>query len=361
MNKLNFILLIALLSAGIDLAAGATSVTDIASAVNAPAVSTAKYAVFADHAAPTAISPSDSLGIGTYKGLKVVMHQVGPKETFYSVARRYNVHPKYLIRFNTHIQGLKIGDTIRLEVDSMNSFQNLVLVPDNDQEAVQTDEDTVSAPPQSTVIEHVVAPRETLFAIARQYGLTVATLRTLNSLPDSHIETGQRLIVSASGPIASDPGQLEEVAKAGKSAAAEAEDHATAEEEPEEEKVYTSTPTPVLGTPDQVAKSGSENKDNKDLPKLVRQVKESGVAAWLSNSSLNQAKSVALHNTVPSGTIVKVTNPANQRSIMVKVVGAIPQNAETENALIIISQSASQLLGIRDNRFRVNLTYAIQE
>lgn len=360
MNKLNFILLFALLSAGVDPAAGTTPPTNMTSAVSAPAVNAAKHAAVTDRAVPAAVSPSDSLGIGMYKGLKVVMHQVSPKETFYSVARRYNVHPKYLIRFNTHIQGLKIGDTIRLEVDSMNSFQNLVLVPDNDQEAVQTDEDTVSTPPQSTVIEHVVAPRETLFAIARQYGLTVATLRKLNSLPDSHIETGQRLIVSASGPIASNPGQLEEVAQAGKSAA-ETEDDPTAEEEPEEEKVYTSTPTPVLGTPDQVAKNESENKKNKDLPKLVRQVKESGVAAWLSNSSLNQAKSVALHNTVPSGTIVKVTNPANQRSIMVKVVGAIPQNAETENALIIISQSASQLLGIRDNRFRVNLTYAIQE
>ncbi|MFS8615926.1 MAG: LysM peptidoglycan-binding domain-containing protein [Solitalea sp.] len=317
---------------------------------------------------------SDSLGIGMYKGVKVVMHKVTPKETFYSIARHYNVHPKYLIRFNSHIQGLKIGDTIRIEVDSMNTFQNLVLVPVSDQEAKEDPSPAVAEPPQSTVTEHVVAPRETLFAIARKYGLTVAELCALNGINGSHIETGQRLIVSASGPIASDPGHLSEVARAGQQASQAPQPGETPAETPKEEaadqeevkedkeRVYTANPTPVLSTPDRMAEeSRNQAKKNKNLPKLVREVKESGVAAWMSNSALNQAKSVALHNGAPTGTIVKVTNPANRRSIMVKVVGGIPQNAETENAIIVISQAASQLLGIQDNRFRVNLSYAVQE
>ncbi|HYH55664.1 MAG TPA: LysM peptidoglycan-binding domain-containing protein [Anseongella sp.] len=295
----------------------------------------------------------DSLGIGVYRGVKVVMHKVAPKETFYSIARRYNVHPKYLIQFNSGIQGLKIGDTIRFEVDSMNKFQNLVLVPENDEQAREAPFSSVENPPQSTVTEHVVAPRETLFSIARKYGLTIAELRKLNTITDSHIETGQRLIVSASGPIANDPVQLSEAATPPPPA------EPAGEPEKKEEKVYTGTPTPVLGTPDRMAEK--ENKKRNNLPKLVREVRESGVAAWVNNSSLNQAKSVALHKTAPSGTIIKVTNPANKRSIMVKVVGGFPENAETENALIVISQAASRLLGIQDNRFRVNLSYAVQE
>src|SRR3546814_19049724 len=63
----------------------------------------------------SAAETTDSLGIGVYKGRKVVMHKVTPKETFYSIARHYNVHPRYLIRFNTHIDGLQIGDTVRSE------------------------------------------------------------------------------------------------------------------------------------------------------------------------------------------------------------------------------------------------------
>lgn len=340
------------------------------------------FVLFSAGTAWAGVHTTDSLGIGIYKGRKVVMHKVTPKETFYSIARHYNVHPKYLIRFNSHIQGLKIGDTIRLEVDSMNTFQNLVLVPENDQPAKEATFPTPAEPPHSTVTEHVVAPRETLFAIARKYGLSVGELRTLNGISGNHIETGQRLIVSASGPIASDPEQLSAVSNASKTPEASGspgdsteagtgtlpeqeeagKDSAEIASGPEkkEEKVYTGTPTPVMGTPDRMTEKAREKK-NKDLPKLVREVKESGVAAWLTNSSLNQAKSVALHNSAPAGTIVKVTNPANRRSIMVKVVGNIPQNAETENALIVISQSASQLLGIQNNRFRVNLSYAVQE
>src|SRR3546814_12494918 len=76
------------------------------------------------------------------------MHKVTPKETFYSIARHYNVHPRYLIRFNTHIDGLQIGDTVRMEIDRMNTFQNLVLVPEND----QTAQETTFPTPTSTAI-----------------------------------------------------------------------------------------------------------------------------------------------------------------------------------------------------------------
>ena len=386
MKKINILLLFTLFFAGSATAVAATGAAGVSGTTGALAATGASRITGAlaaagepHHRAGAADSrksfigtaPIDSLGIGVYKGVKVVMHKVTPKETFYSIARRYNVHPKYLIRFNSHIQGLKIGDTIRLEIDSMNNFQNLVLVPTNDQEAKETVFPTVANPPQSTVTEHVVAPRETLFAIAQQYGLTVEELRTLNNINDNHIETGQRLIVSASGPIATNPVQLAEVAKAGQNPKQKEESASKSTEpaagpqsgnaEEKEEKVYTAKPTPIMGTPDRMAEQNNNEKKEKDLPKLVRQVKQNGLAAWMSNSSLNQAKSVALHNTAPSGTIVKVTNPTTHRSIMVKVVGSIPQNAETENALIVISQAASQLLGIRDNRFRVNLSYAVEE
>src|SRR3546814_19215552 len=100
------------------------------------------------------------------------MHKVTPKETFYSIARHYNVHPRYLIRYNTHIDGLQIGDTVRMEIDSMNTFQNLVLVPENDQPDQETTFPTTAATPQSTVTEHVVAQIEIFFAIPHKYGLT---------------------------------------------------------------------------------------------------------------------------------------------------------------------------------------------
>lgn len=322
-----------------------------------------------------AVRPADSLGTGWYKGVKVILHKVTPKETFYSIARHYNVHPKYLIQFNSHIKnGLKIGDTIRIAADSMNTFGNLVLVPENDPPARENPAPSVEEPPVSTLTEHVVAPRETLFAIARKYGLTVAEVRKLNNITDSHIEVGQRLIVSASGPIATDPDKLAaasgdqpdgsagtpETAAPGSAAPG---GNAPAGNTPAEAGTggpVTDKPAPILGTPDRMA-GDSRTKKKNDLPTLVREIRESGVAAWINNANLNQAKSIALHKSAPPGTIIKVTNPANKRSVMVKVVGSFPDNAETDNALIVISQAASRLLGVQDNRFRVNLSYAVQE
>lgn len=40
---------------------------------------------------------------------------------------------------------------------------------------------------------HTVAPGETLWRIARQYGVTISQIRTWNALPSDHIQTGQRL------------------------------------------------------------------------------------------------------------------------------------------------------------------------
>lgn len=42
---------------------------------------------------------------------------------------------------------------------------------------------------------HLVAAKETLFSISKQYGLTVADLQQLNGLPDNTIKVGQTLVV----------------------------------------------------------------------------------------------------------------------------------------------------------------------
>lgn len=53
------------------------------------------------------------------------------------------------------------------------------------------------------ILEHVVAPGETLFSIARRYGTTVDAIAHANSIPDPRqIYAGQRLLIpSALGPV----------------------------------------------------------------------------------------------------------------------------------------------------------------
>lgn len=56
---------------------------------------------------------------------------------------------------------------------------------------------TQPARPAAGARTHVVAQGETLFGLARRYGVTVESIRTASKLPDNNIRVGQRLIIPA--------------------------------------------------------------------------------------------------------------------------------------------------------------------
>lgn len=53
------------------------------------------------------------------------------------------------------------------------------------------------ARPATGARTHVVAQGETLFGLARRYGVSVDNLRSANKLPDNNIRIGQRLVIPA--------------------------------------------------------------------------------------------------------------------------------------------------------------------
>ncbi|MDQ3521948.1 MAG: LysM peptidoglycan-binding domain-containing protein, partial [Gemmatimonadota bacterium] len=53
------------------------------------------------------------------------------------------------------------------------------------------------ARPAAGARTHVVVQGETLFGLARRYGVSVDNLRTVNKLPDDNIRIGQRLVIPA--------------------------------------------------------------------------------------------------------------------------------------------------------------------
>ncbi|HWH63972.1 MAG TPA: LysM peptidoglycan-binding domain-containing protein, partial [Ginsengibacter sp.] len=50
-------------------------------------------------------------------------------------------------------------------------------------------------PPASESKTHVVQPRENLYAISKQYGVSVEQLKEWNNLKDSSLKVGQQLII----------------------------------------------------------------------------------------------------------------------------------------------------------------------
>ena len=68
-------------------------------------------------------------------------------------------------------------------------------------------------------------------------------------------------------------------------------------------------------------------------------------------------KYLALHKTAPIGTIMQVKNAMNGLYVYVRVIGKLPNTGENNNILVRISPRAVQKLGTSDGRFRVETNY----
>jgi rare lipoprotein A (peptidoglycan hydrolase) len=84
---------------------------------------------------------------------------------------------------------------------------------------------------------------------------------------------------------------------------------------------------------------------------------EKGVAVWIDDPDLNDNKQIVLHRTAPLGTVIKITNPMTNRTTFARVVGRINDNANTKDAIVVMSKSVADALGALDKRFHVNISY----
>lgn len=87
-----------------------------------------------------------------------------------------------------------------------------------------------------------------------------------------------------------------------------------------------------------------------------REYKETGVAYWQKNSR-HSGELFAMHRYAPVNSIITVTNPMNKRSAYVKVIGKLPKTAYGKDVVVILSPKAARLLGAKDPRFFVKVKY----
>ena len=98
-------------------------------------------------------------------------HRVRRGETVYGIAREYGVEPSAIVLVND------------LNSPDLLTPGTMLQIPNNG----------------ATVIVHAVERGDTLYAIARRYGVDVAAVQRSNRLADTTIQPGQRLIIPASG------------------------------------------------------------------------------------------------------------------------------------------------------------------
>ena len=271
----------------------------------------------------TASAAIDSIGVENLNGNKTIVHKVEPKETYYSIARKYHVSPQSVIQFNSN-KALQIGTIVKVPTERPFS------------EAAASSK---SIPPQNAkvaVVDYKVGPREYLVAIARKFNTTVEDIKTLNNLTSNNLAVGQIIKV----PMGTESS----------------------------EQQIAPPPAAPIDTPKVEARSSSQidsSKNASDRLKLpparygLREVNERGIAVYLADENIDATKMLALHQTAPIGTVVKITNPMTGKSTFAKVVGKFSPNESNRDAIIVITKAAADLIGALDKRFQVVLVYGV--
>lgn len=88
-----------------------------------------------------------------------------------------------------------------------------------------------------------------------------------------------------------------------------------------------------------------------------KEISQQGAAQWPKDEKLNTGGGLfALHNQAPLRSVIAVTNPMTRRTMYVRVLGRIPDWYE-QKVIVVLSPAVAQALGAIDPSFFVQLRY----
>ncbi|HTL08666.1 MAG TPA: LysM peptidoglycan-binding domain-containing protein [Chitinophagaceae bacterium] len=307
-------------------------------------------------------------GISPHLYLK---HTVQAKDTWYSVARNYNVNPKQLPSYNglTLDKPLSIGQVIKVPLTAENFSQSGSKAADE-----------ILLP-----VHHTLQEREWLYRVSVNYNkLPIETIEKWNNIKKEQAKPGMNLIVgylkvksaqsalaaqgNAKAPavtsVATTPAEEKhtDTKPLKKPADAPLTDNAdpaltksnSGKPETKTPAVNTSNPVPV-NSGSKSFKGGYFKTQYEESGKSI-----SGSAGiFKSTSGWSDGKFYALVNNVPVGTIIKVNNPVSGRAIFAKVLGNLPEMKESQGLVARISDAGASELeaGGSTGKFSVELRW----
>jgi LysM repeat protein len=325
-----------------------------------------------------------------------ITHKVEPKESLFSLGRKYNLDPKVIAAYNNFPadKGLTIGQVVKIP----SKGASVAAAP----QAAQ--------PSGNSPVRHTVAKGETLFKIAKTYNVSIEEIRKWNNLASTNIPAGTTLSIFSKGqsetaslatnntsvPAATNTTTTNnEVAieAAKPTAETKKEEPIVAASKPEEKKqevVQQQVETPVTKTEAPPVNNQTSLISNQPVQQSVPVTNEKKIdlltplpetsvegvfaqsfpnnseksltnktgdaATFKSSSGWQDKKYYALMNDVNPGTIVKISSGDN-KVIFAKVLGSLPDVKEDRGLLLRMSNAAASYLGISDPKFPVQVTF----
>ena len=284
-------------------------------------------------------------------------HKVKAKESFFSVGRLYNVHPRHLASFNKmdYNKGLFLDKLIRIPLTDTNFSQKA---------------------DKGTPLYYKAGDKDNWASISKIFKVSTDKLKNWN---DNSEKKGQKLIVglllssefdSRSFVAKADKETVKVEEKIEKEALKEEKKELVAEEKkPVEKKVDEKKSEKEFEI-----KSVTEEKKQPDnnyqpgyfLASFEQQVKSTPAkkvetftcGIFKTSSGWQDAKYYLLMDAVNTGTIVKLTNPSNNRTIYAKVLGEMSGIRLNDGFNIRISNASAAALGIgEEDKFILKVHY----
>ena len=281
------------------------------------------------------VNAQDSIGTKKINGQVFIQYKVGKGEGLNAICRKYNVKKEDVLAANP---GMK---------ETLNLGQ-IILIPST--AAIQATPQKVQAKPVSVnethaeadadkQAEHIptdakkrpdsytVKAGETLYKICTLFNVSEADVKKWNNMSDNNLKEGQVLWLKPMNTA--------------------------------------SLPPPVLpakkdSLKNPVAAQSSSEPHPMTTSMGIKEREENGMARWFLDDEMSGGKLLALHKTAPVGTIIKITNKMNGKSVFVRVVGTLPDTDENKNILIKISRTTAEKIGMRDEQAQVKLNYSLE-
>ncbi|HEY6506188.1 MAG TPA: LysM peptidoglycan-binding domain-containing protein [Chitinophagaceae bacterium] len=290
-------------------------------------------------------------------------HNVVAKEGFFSIGRLYNVHPKFLADYNDLDinKGLNIGQVIRIPLTDTNFSQR-----------------TRTATP----VYYRVGEKEGLMKVSNaNYKVNLQNLREWNKLSNDNINAGSKLIVGflvrPDAPPVVVPNTVKEEPKKAVEEKPQVKTETVAQKPVVKEEIKKPDPVqekavvkeePKKNQPANVKQEVNANMTGQGYFKSFfdQQVKQTPISRtetvtsgiFNTNNGLQDAKYYLLINGVIPGTIVRIINPDNNKTVYAKVLGEMNGIRQNRGLDIRISNLAAATLGVTDTeKFIVKVNY----
>ena len=302
----------------------------------------------------------DSTGVILRNGKVFKLHRVESGEGLQAIARLYKLEWTEIKANNPGSEkGLKKGQillipTFKSESEffgskppvyskSKSEYSKPKSNVDKSSKTTETSKSIDSPPSTSFTTFYKVQRGETLYGISRKFNTTVEFLVQLNKLNSTQLEVGRDILVPISDPTINQSTETTETEK-------KIEPSIAIEPvKPEEAMVETKDTVEF--------KEYSITIEN--LPEYaIDKVIEKGLCKVSNDKKLNQGKELVLHHNVPQNTIIRITNPKNNKSTYVKVVNNFNRSKSDPVIMYLNKKTAEYLEVDKKNPSNIIISFA---